>query len=245
MYDNPNPELEINCQVSYARTVQSSVVSGRFFRSSSPTAEAVEERILYCQSLALSTRQSSPKRFKTSYSSFNSKTEVINAPIWHLFDDPILARLLFLNIGFSPTSFKKISASFSRGLTALQFLPLLCLIAHKVAGLILRLTRLYFIFFLGYTLKNREVTSTSDEAVFFSNPLVYCRGGFQLNSRWGPGWPSYESSSIRLQWNNGKFRYDLNQVLPCHNTPEELEVSNARIVFYTKQFRKELNAPKY
>ena len=38
--------------------------------------------------------------------------------------------------------------------------------------------------------------------------------------------------------------YAINQVRPCHITPEELEVSKAKVVLYTKHFRKELNATK-
>ena len=38
--------------------------------------------------------------------------------------------------------------------------------------------------------------------------------------------------------------YAINQVRPCHITPEEVEISNARITFYTKRFRKDLNATK-
>ena len=38
--------------------------------------------------------------------------------------------------------------------------------------------------------------------------------------------------------------YAVNQVRPCHNTPEELEISKAKIVLYTKHFRKERNATK-
>ena len=36
----------------------------------------------------------------------------------------------------------------------------------------------------------------------------------------------------------------INQVRPCHTTPEELEISKAKVVLYTKFFRKELNATK-
>ena len=36
----------------------------------------------------------------------------------------------------------------------------------------------------------------------------------------------------------------INQVLPCYITPEVLEISKARVVLYTKFFRKELNATK-
>ena len=36
----------------------------------------------------------------------------------------------------------------------------------------------------------------------------------------------------------------INQVRPCHITPEELEISKAKIVLCTKHFRKELNATK-
>ena len=38
--------------------------------------------------------------------------------------------------------------------------------------------------------------------------------------------------------------YAINQVRPCHITPEELEKSKAKVVLYTKHFRKELNATK-
>ena len=36
----------------------------------------------------------------------------------------------------------------------------------------------------------------------------------------------------------------INQVHPCQITPEELDISKAKIVLYTKHFRKELNATK-
>ena len=39
--------------------------------------------------------------------------------------------------------------------------------------------------------------------------------------------------------------YAINQVRPCHITPEELDISKAKIVLYIKHFRKELNATKY
>ena len=38
--------------------------------------------------------------------------------------------------------------------------------------------------------------------------------------------------------------YAINQVRPCHITPEELEISKAKVVLYTKHFRKEFNATK-
>ena len=38
--------------------------------------------------------------------------------------------------------------------------------------------------------------------------------------------------------------YAIKQVRPCHITPEELEISNARITDFTKHFRKEINATK-
>ena len=38
--------------------------------------------------------------------------------------------------------------------------------------------------------------------------------------------------------------YAFNQVRLCHITPEEFEISNARITIYTIPFRKELNATK-
>ena len=36
--------------------------------------------------------------------------------------------------------------------------------------------------------------------------------------------------------------YALNQVRQCHITPEELEISQTKIILYTKHFRKEMNA---
>ena len=39
--------------------------------------------------------------------------------------------------------------------------------------------------------------------------------------------------------------YVLNQVRPCHITPEELEISKAKVVLFTKNFRKEINATEY
>ena len=42
----------------------------------------------------------------------------------------------------------------------------------------------------------------------------------------------------------GNSLYAMNQVRPCQNTPEELEVSTATFTLYTKHFQKELNATK-
>ena len=41
-----------------------------------------------------------------------------------------------------------------------------------------------------------------------------------------------------------KTLYAINQVRPCHITPEELRISEAKFVLYTKHFRKELNGTK-
>ena len=38
--------------------------------------------------------------------------------------------------------------------------------------------------------------------------------------------------------------YALNQVRQCHIIPEEIEISQMKIILYTKHFRKELNALK-
>ena len=38
--------------------------------------------------------------------------------------------------------------------------------------------------------------------------------------------------------------YAINQVRPCHITPEEVGKSKAKVVLYTKHFRKELKATK-
>ena len=40
----------------------------------------------------------------------------------------------------------------------------------------------------------------------------------------------------------GNLLNAINQVRPCHLTPEELDISWAQVVFYTKHLRKELNA---
>ena len=42
----------------------------------------------------------------------------------------------------------------------------------------------------------------------------------------------------------GNTLYAINHVRPCHITPEEMEISKAKNVLYTKHFRKELNATK-
>ena len=39
--------------------------------------------------------------------------------------------------------------------------------------------------------------------------------------------------------------YALNQVRQCHITPEELKITQTKIIFYTKHFRKKLNAKKF
>ena len=41
-----------------------------------------------------------------------------------------------------------------------------------------------------------------------------------------------------------KTLYALNQVRQCHIAPEELEISQTKIILYTKHFRKEPNATK-
>ena len=41
-----------------------------------------------------------------------------------------------------------------------------------------------------------------------------------------------------------KTLYAINQVQPCHITPEELEISKAKVMLYIKHFRKVLNAAK-
>ena len=38
--------------------------------------------------------------------------------------------------------------------------------------------------------------------------------------------------------------HTINQVRPCHITPEELQLSEAKVVLYTKHLTKELNATK-
>ena len=38
--------------------------------------------------------------------------------------------------------------------------------------------------------------------------------------------------------------YAFNQIRQCHFTPEKLEISQTKVILYTKHFRKELNATK-
>ena len=40
------------------------------------------------------------------------------------------------------------------------------------------------------------------------------------------------------------FLFAINQVPPCQYTPEEMEISKAKVVLYTKHVRKDLNATK-
>ena len=81
-----------------------------FFTKSHPLQkQLVEELILFCQSLTLSTGQSSPKRQKNYLLELQLMLE---NPNWHFFDNPVLVRRPFLMIGSIPTSFMKISASF-------------------------------------------------------------------------------------------------------------------------------------
>ena len=56
--------------------------------------------------------------------------------------------------------------------------------------------------------------------------------------------PALEVSHFDCSAMTENSLYAINQVRPCHITPEELEVSKATITFYTKHFRKELDATK-
>ena len=56
--------------------------------------------------------------------------------------------------------------------------------------------------------------------------------------------PALKVSHIDYSSMTENSLYAINQVRPCHITPEELEVSKATITLYTKHFRKQLNATK-
>ena len=81
--------------------------------------------------------------------------------------------------------------------------------------------------------------------LFFFQLLVFCSElGYTLVPDAVQGCPSFKVSHFDCSSTTENSLYAINQVRPCHITPEELESSKATITLYTKHFRKELNATK-
>ena len=81
--------------------------------------------------------------------------------------------------------------------------------------------------------------------LFFFQLLVFCSEvGYTLVPDADQVAPALKVSHFDCSSMTENSLYAINQVRPCHITPEELEVSKATITLYTKHFRKELNATK-
>ena len=79
---------------------------------------------------------------------------------------------------------------------------------------------------------------------FFQILVVYTEVTFHLVPAAGQVAQAIKVSHFDCSSITENSLYAINQVRPCHITPEELEVSKATIALYTKHFRKELNATK-
>ena len=81
--------------------------------------------------------------------------------------------------------------------------------------------------------------------LFFFQLLVFCSEvGYTLHPEADQDAPALKVSHFDCSSMTENTLYAINQVRPCHITPEELEFSKATITLYTKHFRKELNATK-
>ena len=79
--------------------------------------------------------------------------------------------------------------------------------------------------------------------LFFFHLLVFCSEvGYTLVPDADHVAPALKVSHFDCSSMTENSLYAINQVRPCHITPEELEVTKATITLYTKHFRKELNA---
>ena len=79
---------------------------------------------------------------------------------------------------------------------------------------------------------------------FFQILVVYTEVTFHLVPDADQVAPALKVSHFDCSSMTENSLYAINQVRPCHITPEELEVSKATITLYTKHFRKELNETK-
>ena len=81
--------------------------------------------------------------------------------------------------------------------------------------------------------------------LFFAQILVFCSEViYSLVPDAGQVAPALKVSHFHCSSMTENSLYAINQVRPCHITPEELEVSKSTITLYTKHFRKELDATK-
>ena len=86
---------------------------------------------------------------------------------------------------------------------------------------------------------------SSAMTLFLFHLLVFCSEvGYTLVPDADQVDPALKVSHFDCSSMTENSLYAINQVRPCHITPEELEVSKATIILYTKHFRKELNATK-
>ena len=86
---------------------------------------------------------------------------------------------------------------------------------------------------------------SSAMTLFLFHLLVFCSEvGYTLVPDADQVAPALKVSHFDCSSMTENSLYAINQVRPCHITPEELEVSKATITLYTKHFRKELNATK-
>ena len=132
----------------------------------------------------------------------------------------------------------------SSGATTIEFLLTLCLSAHKAAALKLRLTILRFISLsyplqigflprkLAKKLSRFQILALTVEVVFNIYP----------NEDQVTQAPKLAHNDCNEMTGNSPSV--IKQVQLCQITLEELEISKAKIVLYTKLFRKELNATK-
>ena len=81
--------------------------------------------------------------------------------------------------------------------------------------------------------------------LFLFHLLVFCSEvGYTLVPDEDQVAPALKVSHFDCSSMTQNSLYAINQVRPCHITPEELEVSKAIIILYTKHFRKKPNATK-
>ena len=86
---------------------------------------------------------------------------------------------------------------------------------------------------------------SSAMTLFLFHLLVFCSEvGYTLVPDADQVAPALKVSHFDCSSMTENSLYAINQVRPCHITPEELEVSKSTITLYTKHFRKELNATK-
>ena len=87
---------------------------------------------------------------------------------------------------------------------------------------------------------------SSAMTLFLFHLLVFCSEvGYTLVAHADQVAKNLKVSHFECGTMTGNFPYALNQVRQCHITPEELEISQTKIILYTKLFQKQFNATKY